>query len=494
MLDRFIICQKLRQNIRVFQVVATAIFGLALSSCSPLEEQLINQGIGTKLYSNEAAEETRLLERYLRFMCVQGGLGAFDEQGEPRCHQNLVTEHSWTILVRAGFNDIDRRCDSYLAWLNSKRRTNNAVLSQLSQSGTAMQSILSIAGSSATPIALAGVAFGIARDTFTNYYSRLLLEVESSTVERVVIENRFNFRQSLSNRQIQFKPDAIYVLRSYLLLCTPHVIEENINSRTRFSVAGNLRAPQDNDPAQVMSALQSRGRIAATAQSLIAGTPERNERGTRTRTIIKTERQVVHKEAPRVRTGPGGGKLTDVESGLLAIHGSTIRSSVCNPGEAVFNKSVRNSLEAAKKAANFYNRQASLSRQFSNEQGNLSTPTELQFFMTAQPCSLDRTGTPRGYQNVFEKYGFPNRQAIVDLQMGLFTCETKLDQNSSTAGPPSNLNKLLTGVFDEKTRTAIKKIKSRLRKQDLVRNENEIEITTEDSLDEVKSCKITYPS
>ena len=39
------------------------------------------------------------------------------------------------------------------------------------------------AGASASALTIAGLAFGLASDTFTNYYSRLLLEIEKSTVE-----------------------------------------------------------------------------------------------------------------------------------------------------------------------------------------------------------------------------------------------------------------------------------------------------------------------
>ena len=33
------------------------------------------------------------------------------------CDMSKYGNAQWLVLVGAGFNDIDRRCDSYLAWL-----------------------------------------------------------------------------------------------------------------------------------------------------------------------------------------------------------------------------------------------------------------------------------------------------------------------------------------------------------------------------------------
>lgn len=229
------------------------------TACMPWEEnRLIEKGIGTNLHTPDIAQQSRLLDQYLRFMCVEAGFASLSPEGEPLCNVNELTPRQWTVLVRAGFNDVDRRCDSYLAWLNSKRRSNQAISTQLNQLGTATAAIMSIAGASRDPISLAAVAFGLAADTFNNFYSRLLLEVESSTVELIVSKNRQEFRKDLNNTMVHFRPDALHILRSYLLICTPHVIENNINIRSRFSVAGNISAPQDSFGADVSRSTLSR--------------------------------------------------------------------------------------------------------------------------------------------------------------------------------------------------------------------------------------------
>lgn len=219
---------------------------LVAAACMPWEEnKLIEQGIGTTLHSPDVPEHSRLLDQYLRFMCVEAGIATLSPEGDPHCNVNALSPREMTVLVRAGFNDIDRRCDSYLAWLNTKRRSNAAINNQLNQVGTATAAIMNIAGASRDPISLAAVAFGLAADSFNNFYSRLLLEVEASTVELIVSKNRQEFRKDLNNTMVHFRPDALHILRSYLLICTPHVIENNINIRSRFSVSGNIAAPQD---------------------------------------------------------------------------------------------------------------------------------------------------------------------------------------------------------------------------------------------------------
>jgi hypothetical protein len=135
-------------------------------------------------------------------------------------------------IVQAGLNDVDRRCDGYLAWLDDRRRTNNAVLKEIGDITVASQAIMRVAGVGPNPITLAGLAFGLASNTFTNINSRLLLEVDKTTVQTLVLRRRGEFRLDLKNKKITFtdRPNAIYALRQYLTICTPFAIETDINS------------------------------------------------------------------------------------------------------------------------------------------------------------------------------------------------------------------------------------------------------------------------
>ena len=111
------------------------------------------------------------------------------------CDMSRYGAAQWSALVSAGFNDIDRRCDGYLAWLASRRRDRNAILSQISDTRTFTEALLFTTGVGAAPMAIAGLAFGLASNSFTNYYSRLLFEIEKSTISVLVREKRLQYRE-----------------------------------------------------------------------------------------------------------------------------------------------------------------------------------------------------------------------------------------------------------------------------------------------------------
>jgi hypothetical protein len=201
-------------------IVASYIaLALLVTGCSStLEERLIQEGIGTELPVEDMAEATRRLEVYLSYLCAQAGGTKFVAEtpdASISCDMSRYGGAQWSALVSAGFNDIDRRCDSYLAWLASRRRDRNAVLSQIHDTRTFTEALLYTTGVGAAPIAIAGLAFGLASNSFTNYYSRLLFEIEKSTVSVLVREKRLQYRETL-NVRIAFQPDAVHVLREYI--------------------------------------------------------------------------------------------------------------------------------------------------------------------------------------------------------------------------------------------------------------------------------------
>jgi hypothetical protein len=59
----------------------------------------------------------------------------------------------------------------------------------------------------------------------------LLLEVDKSTVETIVINNQNSYRAALIDQgTIDNRAAAVYALRSYLRICTPFTIENRINT------------------------------------------------------------------------------------------------------------------------------------------------------------------------------------------------------------------------------------------------------------------------
>ena len=212
-----------------------ACVGLALlaGGCDTTDSRYFRFGIGRDLHSPDIAETTQYQELYLSELC---------RQASPVISPVIAadcTPNDWALIVQAGLNDIDRRCDGYLAWLDDRRRTNSAILKQLGDTTVAAQGIMRLAGVGADPITIAGLAFGFASSTFTNINSRLLLEVDKTTVQTLVMRRRANFRLEPVLARISNRPGAIHALRLYLTICTPFAIEADINSTiTVFQVGG----------------------------------------------------------------------------------------------------------------------------------------------------------------------------------------------------------------------------------------------------------------
>jgi len=221
-------------------VAGCVALAVLLSGCDPNDRTYFRDGIGTQLYTAETASATELQNIYLDYLCRQSNssIGA----DAPICAQQ-VPPNAWPVIVQAGLNDIDARCDSYLAWLDQKRRENAAVLTEISAVRFAVDALTNpnIAGVSGVGLAAISAAFGLATSTVNNFNS-LLLQVDHTTVQAVVIGNRHGFREDLLrfSSSIDNKPAAIHTLRTYLSICMPMTISANINSTvTVFKQTGS---------------------------------------------------------------------------------------------------------------------------------------------------------------------------------------------------------------------------------------------------------------
>ncbi|MFB6461111.1 hypothetical protein [Bradyrhizobium tunisiense] len=407
----------------VWGIVAGLVLALMTASCNTTEEMLIERGIGTELPSDDIVDQTRRMALYLNYLCAQAGMSQVVADGTETgfvCDMKPYGGAGWSLLVRAGFNDIDRRCDSYLAWLNSRRRNRAAILDQITDTRTFTEALLYTTGAGAAPIAIAGLAFGLASNSFTNYYSRLLFEIEKSTVQVLVHQKRLQFREKLG-KNIAFQPDAVHVLREYLLICTPFYIEDLINQRTRDSVAGN-------EPADKGNADQIRRSI--VADSLIRSLPAKP----------RDPLPPVHP----VET-MGGGE-TDSERNTPKVVGQTIQANLCVPTSATFDPTTREAIRQAKVGGNSSGPNA---RPFVNLKNQIMSAAEVQIFLGARPCGIDLNGIDRGYQTAFEKFRFADENGVKILQGILALCDPTLKDKAS-------------GKFDVATRAAIKVAKSKM--------------------------------
>jgi len=212
--------------------VVVACVGLALaltmSACS--DAVLIREGIGTNLAAADLPEASRLQDIYVGEICHQAGLRVVREGDFLFCEEVSLRPSEWRTFVQAGMNDIDRRCDAYLGWLDNKRRWREPILKQLHTTAATTGAIMGLTGVGAVPIAIVGTAFGFAQDTFVNVSSRLITEIDHSVVQSVVLGNQNQFRIRFADTPVDNRPAAIYLLRNYLRICMPFSIEMSINN------------------------------------------------------------------------------------------------------------------------------------------------------------------------------------------------------------------------------------------------------------------------
>ncbi|MBH5370107.1 hypothetical protein [Bradyrhizobium glycinis] len=402
---------------------------LALSGCLSVEEKLIQEGIGTELPAGDMAESTRRLEVYLTYLCAQAGgtkLVSDTPDASIACDMSRFGNAQWTALVSAGFNDIDRRCDSYLAWLASRRRDHNAILSQIHDTRTFTEALLYTTGVGAAPIAITGLAFGLASNSFTNYYSRLLFEIEKSTVSLLVREKRLQYRETL-NVRIAYQPDAVHVLREYLLICTPFYIEDLVNQRTRDSVAGNT--PPDKGNAEQI-------RRSLVAGTLLNATPK-NPRDP----LPDTPGNPQTPKPPKMIGG-----VTDSERAMSQSTGAVIQRTLCLKESSSFDDTMRNAIKQAKLGAL---QSGASAVPFNNIEPQIVNGVETQIFTRSdQPCFDD---LPKGRVNrtPFERYAFVDEAGVKAFQVMLGFCDARIKNNAS-------------GKFDQLTRDAIVEAKKQM--------------------------------
>jgi hypothetical protein len=231
---------------------------LLLGACVPsLDEKLTREGIGSDLHTPDLGKQTDLQDQYLGFICHQAGVPTLrSDDGFPRCNDEEINDLrlGWRAVITAGMNDIDRRCDSYLAWLDNKKRSKDALLSQITDTDDATGAILNFSGADKNAISIVAIAFGLIRNSIENYHSRLILEVESSTINSIVLERRNNYRELDVNNQflVRYKPDVVHHIRSYLRLCLPFTIEMDVNDLSTLKArdidtrdSGSVVEPRD---------------------------------------------------------------------------------------------------------------------------------------------------------------------------------------------------------------------------------------------------------
>lgn len=227
------------------RLVACVGIAVTVAACDPVtDRQYVREGVGVELNSTKLVDATASQNEYIDQVCRQAGYHSYSEGKISSC----LDRDGWTLFVQAGMNDIDRRCDGYLSWLDAKRRDREPVLRGLAAASGATHSILTVSGAGTDTLDIVSAAFALAAASYDNWNSRLLLAVNQSTVQDLVYTRQTQYRNTIKDERVLDRPRAIYLLRNYLRICMPATIEADINTSMTLVQRGN---PMDakNSPA-----------------------------------------------------------------------------------------------------------------------------------------------------------------------------------------------------------------------------------------------------
>lgn len=235
---------------RIARLILSLFCTITLANCGPVGNDYLSNGIGAQLPTPESdiIRTSNLQNKYFSYLCQQAGIGAWTSPyAQTSCALNPINDTKWLLVVAQGMNDIDRRCDAYLQWLDNQKRSKGPIISQIGSIRAATTGIMGVAEASTKALTVAGLAFDLISQSVENYHSRLLLEIESSTVNSIVLNLRRKFREDFRQNRIAVtdRPQAEYILRSYLRLCLPFAIEANINNYSTLGSSGI--APTDKN-------------------------------------------------------------------------------------------------------------------------------------------------------------------------------------------------------------------------------------------------------
>jgi hypothetical protein len=222
-----------RRRMRRLSALAASMVGLAAAACSPTSDEYFREGAGTDLNSGQLAQATQLQDEYVYYICRQAGNSNEQSSAGSTC---AVTD--WTAFTLAGMNDIEQRCDAYLSWLDAQRRDRTPILAQIAAMGGTAGAIMGVAGVGTQALSIVATAFGLASTTYANWNSRLLLDVDHSTVQTIVYSRQQEYRKVNAGLIVPDRPAAIYLLRGYLRICMPITIETNINTSVTLIQSG----------------------------------------------------------------------------------------------------------------------------------------------------------------------------------------------------------------------------------------------------------------
>ena len=143
---------------------------------------------------------------------------------------------SWDNIISAGLQYSDARCSDYLEslyWVNKQLK---ADIRNVNSAGTLTSGLMGITKTAASTIAGTAVLFGFAEETVSSTGSRILFELEPSSIRSLVEGSQKAYRNALQTGYND-QAGAFSVIREYISLCLPSRIEAEINNAAKNAVS-----------------------------------------------------------------------------------------------------------------------------------------------------------------------------------------------------------------------------------------------------------------
>jgi hypothetical protein len=177
--------------------------------------------------SADPIARANLQSRYIQGLRLSADLPQYPTQP--------VSAEDWRLIQRAGVDQIDEACNNYLYTLYRFNAQQKAARQGLLAATATTGVIMGLAGAGTMAIGITAAALGLSAALFEASTNSVLFSVEASAVRNVVQESRSRFAAVMEANPPKTRPDTMIALRGYLSLCTPAVIEANINNSANGS-------------------------------------------------------------------------------------------------------------------------------------------------------------------------------------------------------------------------------------------------------------------
>lgn len=424
--------------------------------------------VGADLHTDDIAQETVQIETYFGQLCVRARVatpykpnylvlaGETIPENTPWCALPPMSPN-WILVVEAGINDINRRCDHYLEWLHKVSRRIRAKKRFLNASSVLTFGLMGNYAASRESLATVALAFGFAQDVLDIRRSRVLLDLDLATVRDVVQEAQILYIKDVAkNAQVKRATQAEAVLREYLNLCLPGTIEHQVNKavQTSFRLAGAGKSTTGLGDF-----------LGRKAPPITRGRAEQPLPGGGTEGPDERDLEFIR-----------GTDLTGFEKGILLNDGQIIQENLCvSPANGFFGPETRKAILLAQ----------IIRRDLPKNKGRITTTKQRDILLGLKECDLNQKEGPR---NRFEHLHFDTVDKIQGFQKKLQDCDRRVRKKLNPNDDKTDVT--LSGVFDDDMRTAIKRVQENLKFKDKLPGGPSNQVTGRDAQSLMQVCRL----